>query len=349
MIPRVNYWGVWNEPNERSWLNPWYRQIGSRKAYIQPQWYRGLVDAAWNGLSASTHSSDTIMIGETANRGILTPTQFVRGVYCVGGNLRPLTGTAASDIGCPTSGSPAQFANQHPGLFESAGYAHHPYAFDLPPNRPYSDPTYVAIYNLGSFERLLNGIFVTYGLHPAGGVPLYLTEWGEKSDPPNPYVKTTTTQQAQWINQGEYMTWRMPYVRALNQFLLVDSPPKPDEPKGSVLYWSSFQTGLQFRNGGVKPSYQAFQIPIWLPTARHGSSVAVWGQLRPADHSTTQVGVIEFRPRGSSHWSKLADVQTSSPEGFIYNHVGIPSAGDVRLGWLNPNGSVVYSRAAPVS
>src|SRR5260370_20013426 len=115
------------------------------------------------------------MIGETANRGILTPTQFVRGLYCVGANLRPLTGNAASDIGCPSSGSPAQFANQHPGLFESAGWAHHPYAFDIPPSRAYSDRTYVAIYNLPSFERLLTGIFVTYGLHPAGALPLYLT------------------------------------------------------------------------------------------------------------------------------------------------------------------------------
>jgi hypothetical protein len=145
------------------------------------------------------------------------------------------------------------------------------------------------------------------------------------------------------------MTWRMPYVRALNQFELVDSPPKPGEPKGSVLYWSSFQTGLEFRNGGVKPAYQAFQIPIWLPSARHGGSVAVWGQLRPANHSSTQTGVIEFRPRSSGPWSKLANVQTSSPEGFIYNHVSIPSAGQVRLGWLDPGGSVVYSRPVAIS
>ncbi len=348
-LPRVDYWGVWNEPNERSWLNPWYRQISGRKAYIQPQEYRSLVDAAWNGLSASSHSSDTIMIGETANRGILTPAQFVRGVYCVGGNLRPLRGRAASDIGCPTSGSPAQFANQHPGLFESSGWAHHPYAFDIPPNRPYSDRTYVALYNLGSFERLLSGIYSNYGLHPAGGVPLYLTEWGEKSNPPNPYVKTTTSEQAAWINLGEYLTWRMSFVRSLNQFLLVDSPPKPGEPKGSKLYWSSFQTGLEFRGGSAKPAMQAFQIPIWLPSARHGRSVAVWGQLRPAVHTSTQTGVIEFRPRGSGRWSKLADVQTSSPEGFIYNHVSIPSAGQVRLGWLDPSGAVLYSRTVSVS
>ncbi len=24
-IPRVNYWGIWNEPNEGAWLNPQWR------------------------------------------------------------------------------------------------------------------------------------------------------------------------------------------------------------------------------------------------------------------------------------------------------------------------------------
>jgi hypothetical protein len=351
LLPRVNEWGIWNEPNERSWINPYYKKNphGRGLIFIQPQQYRGLVDAAWKGLAASSHSSDTILVGETANRGILTPGQFIRGLYCVGGNLRPLRGNAASDIGCPTSGSPAQFANDHPGLFEAAGWAHHPYGFDIPPNRQYPDHTWITLYNLSSLERLLTGIYVTYGLHPAGGIPLYLTEWGEKSNPPNPYVKTTTAEQAAWINEGEYMTWRTSYVRQLNQFLLVDSPPKQGEPKGSFLYWSTFQTGLETLKGSAKPAYQAFRVPIWLPSARHGRSVVVWGQLRPANHSAIQQGVIEFRARGSRQWRELVEVQTSSPEGFIYNHVSVPSAGDVRLGWLDPSGAVDYSRTVSVS
>lgn len=350
VIPRVNNWGIWNEPNERSWLNPYYKKGpgGHGLIYTQPEVYRSLVDAAWNGLAASSHSSDTIMIGETANKGILTPSQFIHGLYCVGSNLRPLTGNAASEIGCPTSGSRSQFVAAHPGLF-GTGWAHHPYAFDVPPNRPYPDPTWFTLQNLGSLERLLTRIYATYGQHPAGGVPLYLTEWGEKSNPPNPYVTTTLAEQAEWINEGEYMTWRLPYVRSLNQFLLVDSPPKAGEPKGGVLYWSTFQTGLETMKGSPKPSYQAFRIPIWLPVARHGHSVAVWGQLRPANHTTTQQGVIDFRPRGSSSWSEIAHIQTNSPEGFIYNHVSIPSAGDVRLGWLEPSGSILYSRTVAVS
>ena len=349
-LPRVDYWGIWNEPNERSWLNPWYRRLPHHgRAYIQPEEYRGLVDAAWSGLSASDHSSDTVMIGETANRGVLTPVQFLRGLYCVGNNLRPLRGRAATNVGCPSSGSPAAFLSAHPGLFESAGYAHHPYAFDVPPNRPYPIRSFVTLDNLPWFERLLNRIFSAYGVHPAAGVPIYLTEWGYKTNPPNPYVKTTEAEQAAWLNQGEYMTWRYPFVRSLTQFLLVDSPPKPGERRGTPLYWSTFQTGLELQSGRPKPSLTAFRIPVWVPSARHGGSVAVWGELRPADHATTQTASIEFMPAGSSRWTELAEVQTDSPEGFLYNHVAIPSAGQLRIAWPAPNGAVYYSRAVAIS
>ncbi len=347
-IPRVNYWGIWNEPNERSWLVPWYRQAGRRRLLLQPQEYRALVDAAWSGLQASSHSSDTIMIGETANRGIMSPVPFMRGLYCVGSNLRPLSGSAASSLGCPTSGSASQFVAQHPGLFNTS-YAHHPYGFEAPPNRRDPEAGYVTLYNLPSFERTLNRIFGAYGQHPSGGVPLYLTEWGFKTNPPNPFVTTTPADQAAWIDEGEYMTWQMPYVHGLAQFLLVDSPPRPNARKGSALYWSSFQTGLEYINGKRKPSFGAYQIPIWLPVQSHGSRVTVWGQLRPAAHNTTQYGVIEFQPKGSSSWKELTEIQTNNPEGFIYNHVSVPSAGAVRLGWLDPTGSVYYSRTVPVS
>ena len=78
------HWGIWNEPNERSWMVPWYRQAGRRRVLIQPQEYRALVDAAWQGLQASSHTSDTILVGETANRGIMSPVPFMRALYCVG-------------------------------------------------------------------------------------------------------------------------------------------------------------------------------------------------------------------------------------------------------------------------
>ena len=351
VIPKVSYWGIWNEPNERSWMNPWYKSLPHhRKQLLQPSDYRQLVSAAYTGLTATGHAGDTIMVGETANRGVMDPLPFIRALYCVGSNLRPLRGSAASAFRCPTSGSHSQFVNANPGLFKTS-FAHHPYAFpyQTPPNRPYPYKTFITLDNVPSLERMLGGIMSAYGVHRPGGVPLYLTEWGYKTNPPNPYVHTSPALQATYLNEGEYMTWQEPYVKGLTQFLLVDSRPKATEPKGSALYWSTFQTGLEYANGTPKPSFAAFQVPIWLPNPHHGRRVTVWGQLRPADHTTTQYGEIEFRRTGSRSWRELAEVQTNNSEGYLVSHVSIPAAGLVRLGWLDPSGSVSYSRSVAVS
>jgi hypothetical protein len=117
-----------------------------------------------------------------------------------------------------------------------------------------------------------------------------------------------------------------------------------------MLYWSSFQTGLIGLDGKPKLSYSSWRVPIWLPSARHGSSVTVWGQLRPADHTTIQYAVLELRRAGSSTWDQLTELQTQNGEGFLSSRVSIPAAGQVRLAWLDPStGNVEYSRAVGVS
>jgi hypothetical protein len=349
-IPAVSYWSVWNEPNFPSWLNPAHRTLRSGQQQLtQPMIYRSLVNAAWQGLSATGHTSDTFLLGETANFGNVLPMPFIEDMYCVSSGFRPLTGKAATHVGCPVSGDRASFLAHNPGLFAIAGYAHHPYSFDQAPNRPYPAAGWVSLQNLGVLARALNGVFTSYGRSRPGGIPLYLSEWGYKTNPPNPYVKTSLAQQATWLDQGEYMTWKLSYVRALAQFLLVDDRPRTSEPVGSRLYWHTFQTGLETMDGAPKPSMAAFRIPIWLPDARHGPRVTLWGQLRPADHSALQYGLIQSRAAGQTQWVTLRVVQTDSPEGFVLAHLPIPKAGSVRLGWLSPQtGNVAYSRTVAV-
>jgi hypothetical protein len=348
-MPRVNYWGIWNEPNERSWLNPWYRPLAhGRRAIIQAAEYRGLVDAAWSGLQASGHTParDTILIGETANAGVMTPAAFVRALYCVSSASRPLTGAAASALGCPRSGNRRQFVARHPGLFEFSGFAHHPYGFDVAPDRRYAVPTWVTMDNLGSFRQLIARALATYGRHPRGGVQLYLTEWGYKTSPPNPYVKATLRQQQTWLDEGTYMAWRDPYVRAIAQFLLVDDRPKSGERKGSRAYWSTFQTGLEYLSGKPKPAYHSFALPIWLPSARH-RHLTVWGQVRPAHESQLVSVELQYQRRGSRNWTIVREIHT---RGFLLTRLSLPAAGSVRLAWSDPQSSQTdYSRSAAVT
>ncbi len=347
-IPRVDEWGIWNEPNWEGSLNPWYETVSGRRVLTQPSLYRGIVNTAWKALSATGHGQDTVLLGETADYGNITPLTFLQDVYCVGKQSHPLTGSAARSVGCPTSPDRSQFVRQNPGLFKLSGWAHHPYGFNVPPNEP--DPQHkseIALYNVGELERAANGIFSTYGHSRAGGIPIYLSEWGYVTNPPNPAYHVTLKEQATWLNQGEYMTWRDPFVSALSQFELVDFATPAHQ---SMHAWSrSFTSGLEFQNGKPKPSLAAYRLPIWLPSAHHGSSVGVWGQLRAADHSTTQVGELEFQRQGSSSWTNLHQVSTTSSQGFFFVHVAIGSAGSLRLAWTDPSNKTYYSRTVAVS
>jgi hypothetical protein len=347
-LPRVDYWGLWNEPNVTGWLNPWHN--GS--LLLQPPLYRAVVNAAWSGLQASGHTpaTDTILVGETANSGVGSVTQFVYNLYCLSPKLKPLSGNAAARAGCPTSPSKAKFVAANPGLFGATGFAHHPYGFNAPPDRRYPLKSWITMFNLGSIESQLNRVFASYGKRRRGGVPLYLTEYGYESNPPNPFVRNSTGQQATWINQAEYMAYNYSYVRSFNQFELADSPPNAAEKPGSYAYWTtSFQMGLLFSNFKPKPAYAAFRIPIWVPRQVHGRGVVVWGQLRPADHRGRQSATIQFARAGSRSFRRLATVVTRNREGFFLTRVGIPGAGLLRIAWRSPNAGVYYSRTVRIS
>lgn len=354
-IPRVSYWGVWNEPNNLGSLNPWYRKVHGKRQLLEPWLYRGIVNTTWNALAAEGHADDQILLGETANYGTMPPISFLRDLYCLGSNYRQLTGSSARAFGCPASISPSKFVSENPGLFHITGWAHHPYSFDLAPNVEYRVRIYfdgehareITLYNINQLERALNRTFAAYHKGRAGGIPLYLTEWGYVTNPPNVIYKTTLNDQATWLNEGEYMAWHDSYIRALTQFYLVDPP---TSPKQSTAQWKfSFTTGLYFQNHKPKPALAAYRLPIWLPVSKHGGHVGVWGQFRPANHHTVQRGLIEFQRRGSSAWRTLKHVRTRSPQGFFFTRASIGSPGSVRLAWQDPAGKTYYSRIASVS
>ncbi len=264
-------------------------------------------------------------------------------------HYRPLTGTAARNEGCPQKGRRSTFVHRHPGLFAFDGFAYHPYSFDTPPARTMSDPNLITLANLGEMRRAVDRARGAYGKDPHGGVNMYLTEWGYKTNPPNPFVKTSLNEQAIWLNEGEYMTYRFSHVTSLAQFLLVDNTPNAGAVPGTRSYWSTFQTGLIFASGRFKPAFESFRIPIWLPSSRHGSHVTVWGQFRPANHRTLQTGALRYKRHGSGRWGTLTRLSTRNGEGFVNVRVRIPAAGKIKLSWRNPhNGKVYYSRVVGI-
>ena len=356
-LPRVSYWTIWNEPNQPGWLAPQWSKVSGTPVTSSPVLYRSLLDAAFLALHSTGHrpASDTILIGELAPEGSeartayspIPPLPFVRALYCVDSRYRPLHGTSATALGCPAGGSAGAFVSAHPALFQATGFAHHPYSFFLPPSTSMSDQNFVPLSDLGRLEHALDATFHSYGV--ARQLPLYLTEYGYETNPPNPYRGVSLRRQAAYLDEAQYMAWTDPRVRAMSQFLLVDSAPDRSFPQGTIGYWSTFQTGLEFLGGARKPSLAAYRLPIFIsnPNFSSGGPVEVWGMLRAARGVVPQRAVVQWRGAGGGYRT-IASASTNDPSGFLTTNVNPPGTGLVRIQWVSPSGAKLQSRAVAV-
>ena len=346
-LPRVGFWSVWNEPNVgSSSLSP--QTVNGVEA--GPRVYRGLLDAAYGALQATGHGGDTILIGELASTGHpdpgselgMEPLRFVRALYCVDSRFRELRGAAAAARGCPTNGSgSAHFRAGNPALFRATGWSLHPYHLDAAPNvaSPSADGDWVTLADLPRLEGSLDRIQRVYGSHKR--FPIYLTEYGLETNPPQPLFQLTPAQQAVYLNQSEYMAWRDPRVQTLSQYLLADAPPGGGSPI------SSFASGLEFINGKAKPSFAAYRLPIWMPSVRveRGHSLEVWGCVRPAKrYPSGAIGSVLILLNGHA----VRSVKITNPAGYFDVRVTFPRSGTVRLAWTYPQGPTVYSRTVAI-
>lgn len=357
-LPDVTYWSLWNEPNVgASSLSP--QTVNGIE--VGPSLYRSLVDAGWKSLLATGHrpSSNTILVGQLASTGHadpgfrlgMEPLRFVRALYCVDTGYRPLRGRAAALRGCPsTASSSRRFRSDHPALFQATGWGHHPYHLTEAPNvpSPRAFADWVTFADLPKLERALDRAQGAYG--SGKRFPLYLTEYGFDTKPPQPVNAVSPAVQAVYLNQAEYMAWRDPRVRTLSQYLLQDVP-----LRGAGDVFSAFASGLIFSNGAKKPSFYAYRLPIWMPamSGRHGQSLAVWGDVRPAKlYSHTAAAVhtagavqIQFQRGSRGPFKTVKTVAITNAEGYFDVGVRFPSSGTVRLAWIYPDGTgTIFSR-----
>ncbi len=347
-LPAVTDWSIWNEPNQPGWLAPQWLKVGKRSVAESPRYYRRLVDAAYAGLADAGHTvkTNTILVGETAPEGedtggfytAMTPIPFLRNLYCVNAQDRPLRGTAARLVGCPTRGTAAAFVKANPGLFDATGFAHHPYDFFETPSYSQKDVNEAPLSDISRLERFLNRTFSAYGSHRK--IPLYFTEYGYETKPPDPHQVVSPAEQAAYLNEADYLSYLNPRVKSVAQFLLRDSAPNPLYTPRQYDYWDTFQTGLEYLSGTPKPAYGAYRMPIWLPVthATASSSVKVWGQVRSADRRARQTVKLQWKsPTGA--WRTLSTAHTHAGTGYFSTRVKLPGSGYVRSLWRGTVGA----------
>jgi hypothetical protein len=260
--------------------------------------YRELVRAAVRALRATGHGGDQIMAGETgpigqsggslARRPVATA-EFLRTLFCITPSGAPLRSAA---IGCT-------------GRYEPLGLtaiSHHPYIQGG--SRPPRTPARFDEITISSPARLKRIMAAAARLgRIRRGLPIYYTEYGFQTDPPDRLLGVPLALQAQYLAESLYMTYRDPAVRGLTQYLLRDDPGLP-----------GFQTGLRFNDGRAKPSLRDFPFSVF--AFRQGGLVTVFAQLRAAPNGARIPVLVQRRAPGARQFQTFRTV-TTNPTGFL--------------------------------
>jgi hypothetical protein len=370
-VPRVNFWSIWNEPNYGFDIAP--QGIGSHQSIPNsPHIYRNLLNAAWSALQATGHRTrtDRILFGEVTPHGVtawgvfsnMKPLIFLRSLYCVDSRYRQLRGSAAAAQGCPTTSAGSRsFRRQNPALFSASGFADHPYEQASAPNTPThlcgnklcvgapSDSDFADLPEIPHLVQTLDRLNRVYGSRTH--FPVWSTEYGFRTKPPDPNLGVSQSTAADYMNWAEYLSYRQPRLYSYSQYQLLDAPPP-----------ASFDTGLENPDGSHKPGYDAYRMPLFLPTpsTRAGHKLEIWGGARPAgyahlDTGQTQSVQIQFQSGSRGAWQTVDTVAIHNSKGYIDVHLALPASGSVRLAWSYPAGDqllgsgTVYSRTISVT
>jgi hypothetical protein len=178
--------------------------------------------------------------------------------------------------------------------------------------------------------------------------PLYITEYGYETKPPDPTARFSPAQQAQHLGWATFLAQSNPNVQMFAQFLLRDLDlSRP--PRGADVRQNDFQTGLLYAGGEPKPSASAFKMPLFVSyatTPEGNPGLVFYGGVRPGDEP--RIVRIERRPPGSEAWGAVTTVGSScgdDPSDFVTERTGFfrrigawDGPGDYRLAWLHGTG-----------
>jgi hypothetical protein len=316
LLPRVSRWSIWNEPDQVGWLNP-----QSQAAPL----YRALVYAGLAGLRSSGHSGDQVLLGETApiGRGRSSdPTTFLLNLFCIDARGHRLRGRLARAQGC------TRHFKRFSGI---TGFAHHPYNASAT-GPALRRPRGAGDITLATFGRLTKVLRLGARAHAIRSrLPIYITEYGIQSNPPNHRYGVPPSRQAMWLNEADFLAYKNRAVRSVAQYELIDGADT-----------GVFTTGLIFNSGTPKPSLDAYQLPIW--ASRVGSQTSLWFWVRPAAGVPQNVFIEHDTGGGFLD----VDQATTDSHGFAtVSEAGL--SGRWRIAWTDPAGAQHFSRAASVT
>ena len=224
ILPPVRYWLAWNEPNNPVFLKPQYARKGSKWVAQSAIDYAKICDGIYRGVHGTQLSGEQVACGGTAPRGNNSPR-----------STRP-------------SISPLAFmvALRKAGVKRIDAYAHHPY-YGKPTESPTTKPpgkfgrtTAVTLANINTLIALETKLW--------GKKPLWITEYGYQTNPPDPSFGVSYAKQAAYLREAFAIARRNPRINMMLWYLLQDEP-----------RISGWQSGLLTDTGKKKPAFNAFK------------------------------------------------------------------------------------------
>ncbi len=307
---KVDVWSIWNEPNQPQFLKP---QFDAKHRPVSPRIYRALYRGALKAFD-TLHMTPAILFGETSPRGtgkVVAPLTFLRGALCLSSTYK-----LAKDC----------------GKLPAAGIAHHAYTtrkgpFFKPPGK--NDVT------IGVLSRLTNAVDRAGRAGAISkGLPIWLTEFGIQSEP-DPQYGVSYQQQSEYRAISERIAYDSHRVKAFSQYLLRDDNPIKGVP--ALARYGGFESGLKTAGGKLKPSFDAFRLPLVI-TKRTRTRAQAWGLIRPARAVTNLT--IEYRDGTRGPFKALKQLKTDSG-GYFRTDVAYRKGRQYRIAW-GGNGTVTH-------
>lgn len=284
---------VWNEPNHNAFLLPQWQRAASGWRPAAPHEYRAMLEAAVPRIRAAAPRA-LVLIGGLSSVGTskpeaaddrMAPLAFLRAFACVDEQLQPLDVPECRGFK-PLPGD---------------GFSFHPYSQDRPPWEGDPRPDTVRLADLDRLTQLLAR------LHAAGrtetDLPVYLTEFGYQTNPPDPTWDVTLADQARWLPEAEEIARADPAVRSTAQFLLRDLPERPGPDLRTR--WRDYQSGLQLEDGTPKPAQAAYALGLTARRTQDGR-VAFWG----LDRAGSGPRDVALQVREAGGWRTLATLRS---------------------------------------
>jgi hypothetical protein len=190
-------------------------------------------------------------------------------------------------------------------------YAHNPYPVSPGETPTHSTCVRCTVLTMASLPAIRADVTRAFG----ASTPLWLTEYGYQTNPPDRLLGVSYAAQAQYIGEAALRTWQQRGVTMLIQFLVRDEP--------SLGGW---QSGLFSVNGAPKPALHAFALPL-AQVSRTGGTVVLWGQVRPG--SGARAYVLQRYTGGK--WVPLGGTARTDATGTFARTATLPRRSVVRI------------------